>query len=258
MKSVKVYILIDPIKLDVRYVGITTKRLKVRLWGHISSANCKTSNNYKNNWIISLKKGGSVPIIEEIDEVLMDEWQFWEQHYISLYKSWGFKLTNLTFGGEGTFGYKFSEECKLKMSKIQKGKPNLKAVKYLSVKVCKLDLKGNYICEYSSLREAERNEQVTSGDISMSCRNTNRTVAGFSWCYKSDLKNRVNFLKSNNVIYGNTRKVDQFTKDGVFIKRWESISEAARELKTHVTSISALCNKKPQRVTVVGYKWEYV
>jgi hypothetical protein len=33
-------------------------------------------------------------IFEIIDEVPTAEWKFWERHYISLYKSWGFDLRN--------------------------------------------------------------------------------------------------------------------------------------------------------------------
>ena len=34
-----------------------------------------------------------------IDEV--NDWKFWEGHYISLFKSWGFKLGNKNNGGGG-------------------------------------------------------------------------------------------------------------------------------------------------------------
>jgi hypothetical protein len=35
----------------------------------------------------------------------------------------GYKLTNLTFGGEGSSGYKYTEEQRLNISKSKKGKP---------------------------------------------------------------------------------------------------------------------------------------
>jgi hypothetical protein len=39
--------------------------------------------------------------LEILDEIPFSEWEFWEMHYISLYKSWGFNLVNGTKGGEG-------------------------------------------------------------------------------------------------------------------------------------------------------------
>ena len=51
-----------------------------------------------------------------------NEVDFWEMHYISLYKSWGFDLKNGTIGGEGGTGLKHTEETKMKMSLMRKGK----------------------------------------------------------------------------------------------------------------------------------------
>lgn len=58
---------------------------------------------------------GIKPEIILIDRVPHSEWQFWEKHYISLYRSWGFKLTNLTDGGDGAAG------CKKNPESIKKG-----------------------------------------------------------------------------------------------------------------------------------------
>jgi NUMOD3 motif-containing protein len=58
--------------------------------------------------------------LDVIDEVKQSEWKFWESHYISLYKSWGFKLKNKNNGGGGIDGHTI--ETKLKLSKLHKGK----------------------------------------------------------------------------------------------------------------------------------------
>lgn len=39
--------------------------------------------------------------MEILDTVNVCDWQFWEIHYISLMKSFGFNLTNHTNGGGG-------------------------------------------------------------------------------------------------------------------------------------------------------------
>jgi hypothetical protein len=63
--------------------------------------------------------------INVIDEVLTSEWKFWEKYYISLFKSWGFKLNNINDGGGGSKGgYFLTEETKNKISKANsKPKP---------------------------------------------------------------------------------------------------------------------------------------
>lgn len=114
-----IYILIDPETNQVRYVG-KTKNLKRRYNQHISE--CSKLKSYKNNWLISLKNKNLRPEMVVIDETDKDDWIFLEQWYIQLYRSWGYRLTNLTEGGEGVCGYTPSQETRDKMSKANKGK----------------------------------------------------------------------------------------------------------------------------------------
>lgn len=84
-------------KGNIRYIG-KADDLKSRLKGHLEKLE---GTSHKNSWIKGLLNKGEKPIISEIDKVPNDEWQFWESHYIFLFRSWGFDLTNLTFGGDG-------------------------------------------------------------------------------------------------------------------------------------------------------------
>ena len=86
--------------------------------------NPKIEGKKKGNWIKSLLNQNLKPILEVIDEVSESDWIFWEQYYISLYKSWGFTLLNLTIGGEGSCGHKPSKETRKKKSESR--------LKYLS------------------------------------------------------------------------------------------------------------------------------
>jgi|SRR3972149_1307207 len=60
-------------------------------------------------------------IFEIIDEVPTAEWKFWERHYISLYKSWGFNLRNKKLY-DGVGGDVVSAETRKKISDARKGK----------------------------------------------------------------------------------------------------------------------------------------
>lgn len=53
-----------------------------------------------------------------IDEVEENEWRFWESHYISLFKSWGFILENKNNGGGGPT--RWTEEQKSNIERINK------------------------------------------------------------------------------------------------------------------------------------------
>jgi group I intron endonuclease len=113
----EVYIYLLSYNDDIRYVG-RTFNLNKRLRQHINES--KKNNTHKSNWIRKVKNI-KMEIIDVCDE---DNYSFWEQYYISLYKSWGFNLLNMTIGGEGISGYKYTEEDKLKRSIRMLGNKN--------------------------------------------------------------------------------------------------------------------------------------
>ena len=53
-----------------------------------------------------------------------------------------------------------------------------------SRKVIQLDLRGNVIAEYLSIRDAERETGINNSSILRSCKNINKTAGGFIWYYK--------------------------------------------------------------------------
>ena len=80
----------------------------------------KTTNPTRRKHVHYRTYGNDIKL-EVIDKCGDDkeEWKFWEGHYISLFKSWGFKLTNANLkGGGGPTSY--SEKSKLKMRKPRK------------------------------------------------------------------------------------------------------------------------------------------
>jgi len=124
-----IYTLSD--KTGIRYVG-KSNNPKKRYLSHITDTR---NDTYKNNWIKSLQKKKLLPILEILDIVSLDEWQFWEKYWIAQCKIWGFKLTNSTVGGDGIgfgkpyVGRKLSEETKKKLSIANTGKKLSKETK---------------------------------------------------------------------------------------------------------------------------------
>lgn len=68
MKSeTKIYVLIDPNTIKVRYIGITCQTLSDRLGNHIHDARYRESDNYhKSRWIQKLLANNQRPIIKQI------------------------------------------------------------------------------------------------------------------------------------------------------------------------------------------------
>ncbi len=94
-----IYALIDPRDNQIKYVG-KTKNTKRRLYEHLCEIKSKR-NNKKVNWLKCLNKLDLLPELFILDEVREQEWQFWEQYWISQCKNWGFKLKSQSKGGEG-------------------------------------------------------------------------------------------------------------------------------------------------------------
>ena len=100
----------------VRYIGQTSNILK-RYKEHLYESNLKRhKSNYLYNWINSVNKE---IFIEILDEVYTSDRDYWEQWYITLFKSWGFKLVNGTSGG---FSFKITPDVAKKIGLSNCGK----------------------------------------------------------------------------------------------------------------------------------------
>lgn len=134
-KKYYIYVYLDPRKpgkfeyLDLCflyepfYIGKGKGR---RCYHHINEAknkNSKIKNRFNINKIKSILKNGYEPFIEKVYINISEEESYKKE--INLIKEIGRKdlksgpLTNLTFGGDGTSGYVFTKEDKVKMSNAQ-------------------------------------------------------------------------------------------------------------------------------------------
>jgi len=143
---------------NIRYVG-KTNNIKRRIYNHKRES--YKSNTYKNNWIKSLIKNGDYPVISILDEVEYEDSAFFETYWISQFKAWGFSLTNLTDGGQGTNGYKWNDDQKQKMRKPKTKKHRENLSKSLTGRKLNDNWKNNIreSCS-SSLKVLETNRRI--------------------------------------------------------------------------------------------------
>lgn len=111
-----IYALVDPRTDEVRYIGKSTRGLS-RPKDHLKLSVLNGSKTYKNSWILHLLALGLKPKIQilevfDSDEDLSDAECFW----IAQGRGLGWRLTNLTKGGDGATGCVFSEERRRKVS----------------------------------------------------------------------------------------------------------------------------------------------
>ena len=76
---------------------------------------------------------------------------------------------------------------------------------------------------------------------------------------KNPLNNRADNLEwctqQYNVDYSASIKINQYSKDGVFIRQWKSASEASREIGICASQISRCCNGTFK--SAYGFIWRY-
>lgn len=152
-KQVKIYALIDPITLKVRYIGRTTSSLKKRLSEHISKA--KHCNNYthKENWIRSLLKINSKPYIRCLTTI--NGWQESYKFECELIRKYKDRLVNDYDKGPG-YMRDMTEQQKLKISKTlkQRYKEGLHNPARKIVYAYNKD--GSFYKEFISIRQAAK------------------------------------------------------------------------------------------------------
>lgn len=102
-----IYVLLDPITKEVRYVGKTTNPAR-RMCAH----RCPCRATYHTLcWLKSLRKYGLDPVMDIVEVIPPDgNWADREKFWIAAYRKAGANLTNLTIGGEGVPGNKQSPE----------------------------------------------------------------------------------------------------------------------------------------------------
>lgn len=236
-----IYTLSDPKTGLVRYIG-KTNNIKNRLKRHLNNNSLSTTTK-KNNWIISLLRNNLIPIIGVLDEINSEEIDFYEKFYISLFKSWGFDLLNSTDGGDGYdwSGRKHKKESNLK-NKINS--PSRKSV-------AQLDLDGNIIKKYHSLREAGLNNNINRAHISRVCRGIQKTSGGFKWKFVDRINNHDFTEVKNRIIkYDKSRidsrmmKIQVFDLNGNLLDICRSLNETSNKHNCHTSLIKKCCEKK--------------
>ena len=213
-----IYILIDPIINEVKYVGKSDNPHQ-RLNEHLKKA--KYSHTHKNHWILSLAKKGLIPLMIIIDEVLTNEFGFWEQFWIDYFKSYGFNLTNIASGGVG-------------------GNLGVKVNRLISEK-----LKGRKFTNDTILKMKNSAKNRKLSDEGRKSLSKHRSGLGNPMYGKHRPESSKKF-----------RKIQQLDKNNNIIAYWDGITIASNKLKINRCTISDVCNGRKK--SAGGFIWKYV
>ena len=116
-----------------------------------------------------------------------------------------------------------------------------------------MDLEGNIIKIWKSASDVEKEMNYSQGNIACVCDGNKRSAYGFLWAYQKDIKTKIGVPVKD--IYCGQVKVRQYTLSGKYIKTWNCMSDAERELGVSNSKISSCCKRK--RYTAGGFQWRY-
>lgn len=119
------------------------------------------------------------------------------------------------------------------------------------VPVLQYDLDGNYIKEFKSVKLAAQEVGIQPRCISNVTHGWTKSAGGYIWRLKTDGKPEKVESHTDN----NKRRVLCYTLNGDFIKEYDSLISAERELGVHYQSISDCCRGKVKKAK--GYKFKY-
>jgi group I intron endonuclease len=235
LKSIGVY----KIKInDKKYIGSSCnigQRLKHHLW---SLENLKHHNRTMQNLYNKYGKDEIYfTVIEECSEDILIER---EAYYISTFNPY---INHIVDPQKITRDdvYKQRLSSGLKKAYVNGLKPhNLIPVHKYSLET------GEYLESFESLTDAAKSINSKSiNSIKAVCNGKQTSAGGYVWTY-----NKVNLVFSRDKKY-KLEPVLQFTTDDIFIKKWESITEASKELG--VSNINRAISKG---LTAGGYRWK--
>lgn len=81
---------------------------------------------------------------------------------------------------------------------------------------------------------------------------TDNRVNNLEWCTGSE---NMQHCYKNNLQKKRFKRVNQYTLDNQFIRKWDSLIQVEKELNINHSKISMVCNGK--RKTAGGYIWRY-
>jgi CTP synthase (UTP-ammonia lyase) len=231
MREYKIYCLKHPQTQEIRYIGVTSRKLLIRLKDHINQAN-KINKTKNHRWLLSLE---SEPIIEVLKTTnCCEQASIIEKETIREYITNGFNLNNHADGG-----YLTKERTYIPKDKLRK-------------KVDMYTLEGVYIKTFDSIKDAEVETNTNNSKITSCCQGGRgrRTANGYIWRYNGEELHSKPVLGQYKL-----RKVNQYTLNGEYIKTWNSISEFYKDRGVKIGGkLSKACNDKTK---AFGYLWRY-
>ena len=138
-------------------------------------------------------------------------------------------------------------------------KPQLNQYGYLKVHLSQNGISKNFFVHRLVAQEFIPNPNNLATVNHKDENRTNNYVENLEWLSNADnLRYGEHYLRLSKILTNNPKKcktVACFTKDGIFVAKYPSLHEAARQTKTTISNIHSCC--KGIRNFAGGFVWKY-
>lgn len=249
------------------YVGLTSLTIEKRWIQHCHAAlKCKSQLLFHR----AIRKYGTESWDHEILDVLYTEQgakhaeMLWIKQRASFAKEG--KGYNSTLGGDGTIGYIFTPEQRKKIGDAVRNHfadPIARQKKIDSCNRPEIRERNSIAQKIAQNRPEVRERKVASFKLTVNKPEIKKKMRESSQRRWSDpeerRKNRDRLndpIVKEKISRATRRSVEQYTLDGKFVARYESLTEAGRVANLNVNSICQYCRGKRQN-PIGGFRWNY-
>jgi len=230
-----------------KYIG-SSSNIEKRKQKHL----CLLKNNKHHSLSLqqSWNKNKPENYIFEIIEVLSEDQNMYEveQYYLDLYKTYNKK-----------YGYNMSKNAIAPFGT----NPQIKIVYQFSIE-------GLFLNKYDNCTIAANKYNIDTSGLSKCAREKYRFYGGYIWSYSKELSQE-RIIKANSPLkrsietiekikqnrkYTGKKAIIQLDLNGNFIKRFDSILEASKELNISHGGICDVCKQKHNKIKNFIFKYE--
>lgn len=173
---------------------------------------------------------------------------------------WFFRTDEREFGynvqGGGHHSGKLTEDGRMSLSEKSSGKNSP-----VARPVCAFDCGGNFIREFHTITEAAKFFNISVGRLSTHCKSMSGTCSGKIFVYK-DIIGSAEHLPPERCIQPyavkrSSREISQYTLDGRFIRKFNSVKDAAKSVGVGKSTIIGVLRRNDSKGSCAGYQWRY-
>lgn len=164
---IKIYVLVEPTTLKIRYIGITKEKyLSKRLGGHKYDSINRNGNTHHHRWFRKMYKNNTKPIIRKIAEA--PTWEDARKIELELIKKYKKKHNLTNTYDEGKF--------------TKSGKKSARI--YLSKPIYEYNCNGDFVQEYKITKELCDKYKITNKTVDKILRRKGRAKYGMKYHFQ--------------------------------------------------------------------------